>query len=231
MDEQVIAAMARWPDVPAVFGWLSLTESGQWRLHPQGDALQNSSCPGEEITSPQVLAFMSRNYEADDAGQWYFQNGPQRVYVRLDGAPYVAHTTTDAASGRFKLRTHTGLDIRKLHALYLTPAGHVYAATDRGAALIAGRDLPAFLDALQTETPSTATNAEEDVHEALTRCLGRKATVLLRSDVIVGFSEEAVPLHHCTEQALEDRLGFRRLPQADGGSEGDSGRPVGAPED
>src|SRR3546814_7173665 len=29
MDENVIAAMARWPDVPDVFGWLSLTERGQ----------------------------------------------------------------------------------------------------------------------------------------------------------------------------------------------------------
>ncbi|MGB3277244.1 MAG: DUF2946 family protein, partial [Castellaniella sp.] len=30
MDDQVLAAMARWPNVPAVHGWLSLTARGQW---------------------------------------------------------------------------------------------------------------------------------------------------------------------------------------------------------
>ena len=213
MDEQVIAAMARWPDVPAVFGWLSLTETGHWRLHPQGDALQESAGPGEEITSPQILAFMNRNYAADELGQWYFQNGPQRVYVRLDAAPYIAHTTTEASSGRFMLRTHTGLDIRELLALYLTPTGHLYAATDRGAALIAGRDLPAFLDALQTHTSASGAK-EEDVNEALSRCLEKQETVALRSGVIAGFPEGAVELHHCAVGQLENRMGFRRRPQA-----------------
>src|SRR3546814_16941226 len=87
MDEQVSAAMARWPDVPDVYGWLSLSERGEWRLHPQGDALLPQHCapgaccsPGEAISSTTILQFMNRNYAVDDAGQWYFQNGQQRVY-------------------------------------------------------------------------------------------------------------------------------------------------------
>lgn len=148
MDEQVTAAMARWPDVPAVYGWLSLTESGQWRLHPAGDALRHPRSSGESITSPQILAFIDRNYAADEHGQWYFQNGPQRVYLRLDAAPFIVQTVLDPASGRLRLRTHTGLDIRRLTALYLDEHGRLYAATDRGAALVAGRDIPALLDAL-----------------------------------------------------------------------------------
>lgn len=148
MDSQVTAAMAKWPDVPAVYGWLSLAESGQWRLHPAGDALQQPRSPGEPITSPQILAFIDRNYAADEHGQWYFQNGPQRVYLRLDAAPFIVQTVLDPASGRLRLRTHTGLDIRRLTALYLDEHGRLYAATDRGAALVAGRDIPALLDAL-----------------------------------------------------------------------------------
>src|SRR3546814_3203944 len=103
--------MARWPNVPDVFGWLSLSERGQWRLHPQGDALQPAqadpsrqppkagpgpkSAPGagEKIGSPAITAFIDRNYTCDAHGRWYFQNGPQRVFVRLDAAPYILRTT------------------------------------------------------------------------------------------------------------------------------------------
>src|SRR3546814_756452 len=114
MDENVIAAMARWPDVPDVFGWLSLTERGQWRLHPQGDALLpvgvagNGCSPGQAITSPPILHFIDRNYAADTHGRWYFQNGPQRVYVRLDAAPSILHTSGPADELPF--RPHTRLD-------------------------------------------------------------------------------------------------------------------------
>lgn len=229
MDKQVIAAMARWPDVPAVYGWLSLTESGQWRLHPDGGALQDPTARGEEITSPQILAFMNRNYSADELGQWYFQNGPQRVYVRLDAAPFIAHTTIDAASGRLKLRTHTGLDIREVRALHLDETGRLYARTDRGAVLIAGRDLPGLLDALQAAPANDSQKPQEaagppgaatsplpdggtDAHDALARCLDTGATILLQSRKVQGFPATPVLLHRGSRDALEATLCFRRLP-------------------
>ena len=44
MDEDVLRAMTRWPDVPAVYGWLSLDRRGRWlirgeTLGPLGDPL------------------------------------------------------------------------------------------------------------------------------------------------------------------------------------------------
>ena len=33
--------------------------------------------------------FIARNYEADEHGRWFFQNGPQRVFVDLELAPLV----------------------------------------------------------------------------------------------------------------------------------------------
>ena len=228
MDEQVIAAMARWPNVPAVYGWLSLTGSGQWRLHPGGEALRHPESPGEAITSPQILSFIERNYEADTLGQWYFQNGPQRVYVRLDAAPYLIHTTTDAATGRLLLRTHTGLDIRAVQALYLDDTGRLYAATDLGPGLIAGRDLPALLDAFQVINPPAATadhSAQETsqqyahVQEALVQCLETGATVVLLANGILGFPPHGLPLHPCQGSKLEATLGFRRLPQPPEGAD------------
>ncbi|NLC36883.1 MAG: DUF2946 family protein [Alcaligenaceae bacterium] len=220
MDEQVIAAMARWPDVPAVYGWLSLSESGLWRLHPKGDALQRPESSGEEIASPQILAFMNRNYAADALGQWYFQNGPQRVYVRLDAAPFIAHTTTDAHSGRLKLRTHTGQDIREVQALHLDENGRLFAATDRGAALIAGRDLPALLDSLQPAAGGATAPlpADADIHDALARCLETGTPLLLQSSSVQGFPAQAIPLLSGTQNALEDTLHFRRHPQPPQGS-------------
>jgi len=202
MDEQVIAAMARWPDVPAVYGWLSLTESGQWRLHPAGDAIQHPESPGEAITSPQILAFIDRNYDADEHGQWYFQNGPQRVYVRLDAAPFTVHTAIDDASAQLKLRTHTGLDVRDIQALYLDETGRLHMATDRGPALVAGRDLPALLDAF------------EGGPDALADGLEAGEPIMVQSQGVLGFPSRPIPLHHCLRASLEIALNFRRLPAA-----------------
>ncbi|HEY9278464.1 MAG TPA: DUF2946 family protein [Eoetvoesiella sp.] len=147
MDENVLAAMARWPAVPDVYGWLSLSERGQWRLHPNGDALSGHNQPGESITSPQILQFINRNYAGDDLGRWFFQNGPQRVFVRLDGAPYILHTTSAAPC----LQTHNGLSVNNIHGWYLDDAGKLYAQTEHGPGQIDGRDLMAVLDVLYTD--------------------------------------------------------------------------------
>jgi hypothetical protein len=69
--------MARWPDVPAVFGWLSLDRRGHWRLK------------GKKIDHPNSVAFINRNYLGDALGRFYFQNGPQQVFVELEFAPYI----------------------------------------------------------------------------------------------------------------------------------------------
>ena len=40
MDDIVKQAMAKWPDVPNVYGWLSLDRRGVWRI--KGDAVTNT---------------------------------------------------------------------------------------------------------------------------------------------------------------------------------------------
>jgi hypothetical protein len=120
---------------------------GEWRLHPQGKG--QDAGPGEPITSPRILAFIGRNYQADAAGRWYFQNGPQRVYVRLDAAPWILHTETDAR-GHLRLATHAGQAYGPIDHWWLTPEGLLYTQSRQGGGLIAGRDLPQVLDALVT---------------------------------------------------------------------------------
>ena len=79
MDEIVARGMARWPNVPAVYGWLQLDRRGNWRIK------------GEKVPNQALREFIARNYQADERGCWYFQNGPQRVFVELAYAPLVLH--------------------------------------------------------------------------------------------------------------------------------------------
>ena len=77
MDEIVARSMAKWPDVPDVYGWLSLDRRGNWRIKE------------EKIGNAALRDFISRNYQPDARGCWYFQNGPQRVFVSLAYTPLV----------------------------------------------------------------------------------------------------------------------------------------------
>jgi hypothetical protein len=100
MDEQVQAALAKWPDVPDCTGWLALDARGRWRI---GEAKAGPRLP---ITHGAMIAFINRNYFAKDR-YWVFQNGPQRVFVELEYTPFVWRLIPRAGSG-WDLVTHTG---------------------------------------------------------------------------------------------------------------------------
>src|SRR5215217_3371689 len=84
MDDIVKQGMAKWPNVPAVYGWLSLDRRGNWLIK------------AERIGNAALREFIGRNYEPDANGRWYFQNGPQRVYVALAYTPLVVRYEADA---------------------------------------------------------------------------------------------------------------------------------------
>jgi len=150
MDDAVLAALRRWPDVPAVAGWLSLDARGRWRLHPGGDAADPPFKLGELIGNAHLRAYIDRNYSHDTHGLWFFQNGPQRVYVRLDAAPYVIRLADDARVGDERvgdgstLRTHTGLAITAVTQWLVDDLGHLYLDSALGAGRIDDRDLAAL---------------------------------------------------------------------------------------
>ena len=199
MDKRVLEAMARWPSVPDVYGWLSLTETGKWRLHPKGDATQ-ADTPGESITNTQIIGFINRNYTHCDNGQWYFQNGPQKVYVRLDAAPYIFHTNETGA-----LTTHTQQAVQRILAWWLDDAGKLYAQTEHGPGLIAGRDTLAVLEQLHTADGQRLTDCPERIPQDT-------STTLLLSSALQSVAENTVPLRYCPAPRLEAQLGFVRLP-------------------
>lgn len=102
MDEIVKQAMARWPNVPYCYGWLALDRRGQWRL--RNEYAQQHGLSGDPLRHPALVGFIERNYLRDEHGAWFFQNGPQRVFVELAYAPWVVrlhqrqfHTTSQRA--------------------------------------------------------------------------------------------------------------------------------------
>ncbi len=196
MDQSVKDAIARWPNVPAVYGWLSLDGRGRWRLHPQGQAAQGG--PGESITNAQILDFMNRNYEHDDAGRWFFQNGPQRVFVRLDGAPFVLRLNDD----NHGLRTHTDAAVDAVSAWWLDDGGQLYASTAAGAGLVLDRDLPALLEKLSTGDGAPVLDA--------------LASLAPDAEITVSWPGvyAPAPLRAITRQDVARRLGFEPNPAA-----------------
>jgi hypothetical protein len=129
MDESVIAAIARWPNVPHVYGWLSLDRRGRWRL-------QDSP-----ITNPHITDFIARNYEHDERGAWFFQNGPQRVYVRLDYTPWILRTGDEQV-----LTTHTNQPVRDAVEALLDENGNLLIVFESGVGAVEDRDLSTLLD-------------------------------------------------------------------------------------
>ncbi|WMY08828.1 DUF2946 family protein [Paraburkholderia phenoliruptrix] len=105
MDDIVKQALAKWPNVPSCTGWLMLDRRGQWRM--RDEAAQASGSSGVPIRHEALLGFINRNYECDERGQWFFQNGPQRVYVELGYTPWVVRLSVEA-DGALALRDQAG---------------------------------------------------------------------------------------------------------------------------
>ena len=91
MDDIVKQAMNKWPDVPYCYGWLALDGRGAWRM--RNERVQQTGLLGDKIQNPAMRAFIARNYAQDKRGCWFFQNGPQRVYVNLS-RPRTSRTPT-----------------------------------------------------------------------------------------------------------------------------------------
>jgi hypothetical protein len=109
MDDIVKQALAKWPNVPDCYGWLGLDARGNWFM--RDDQAQahgpfaggSPASKGSQLKHDKLIEFIQRNYEPDAAGQWFFQNGPQRVYVELEATPLIWRISDD-----FSIHDHTG---------------------------------------------------------------------------------------------------------------------------
>jgi hypothetical protein len=145
MDEIVEAALRKWPHVPHCHGWLALDARGQWfmRDEPTQAAGAFPQFKGSRIAHDKLLGFIERNYGCDEAGAWFFQNGPQRVYVELEAAPWVWRLQADG-----RVASHTGRPAQPLGA-WLDEHGRLFLETDLGFGLVHTLDMDLAADAVE----------------------------------------------------------------------------------
>ena len=201
MDEIVKQAMAKWPDVPCVYGWLALDRRGKWLIK------------GDRIANLAIAEFISRNYEHDASGRWFFQNGPQRVFVALEYTPFVYYMTWDAdPKAPPGLRTHTGKQIDAVAGAWLDETGILLLATEHGVGMVDDRDLERLLPCF---AGSRGQALDEDAlavaFERLQR--GRNANLRFR------YRDRAVPVAAIAANEVPDKFGFLQRPARPAGRE------------
>lgn len=121
------SAIARWPNVPACYEWLSLDRRGDWRLQ------------GERIMHRGLIEFINRQYACDTSGCWFLQNGPQRVFVDLAYTPWVFHREGEG------FVSHSGRPAGALQLIHLDDHGCILLEAELGIGLLDDRDLAGFL--------------------------------------------------------------------------------------
>jgi hypothetical protein len=195
MDDIVKKAMLKWPNVPDCYGWLALDARGAWRM--RDERAQHFNEPGDKVTQAALLGFINRNYMADERGCWFFQNGPQRVYLNLEATPYIART--DPQQG---LVLHTGEAFGPPERAFLTEAGELIVEAGAKVAQVDDRDVAQLMNFLELDGALAG-------DEALMAWLeGAPGTLALR------FQDRLVTVERIARGEVAARFGFQRLPAA-----------------
>ncbi len=164
MDDIVKAALAKWPNVPNCYGWLGLDARGNWYMRddkaqaagpfcalPGTDPARQAASKGSLLRHDKLIDFIQRNYESDQtaanetSGQWFFQNGPQRVYVELEATPLIWRVDVEPV---FAVTAHTGQPARVQRSM-LDEHGRLYLETDAGFGLVHTLDMLHAADAVE----------------------------------------------------------------------------------
>src|SRR4051812_36517385 len=145
MDDIVRQAIAKWPNVPHCWAWLGLDARGNWYM--RDDRVQAGGpfpqAKGSLLKHEKLVDFIQRNYEADELGRWFFQNGPQRVYVELENTPLVLRIGAGTA-----VTAHTGRPAVARQA-FVDELGHLYLDTDIGFGIVHTLDMEAAANAIE----------------------------------------------------------------------------------
>lgn len=164
MDDIVKAALTKWPNVPNCYGWLGLDARGNWYMRDEKaqaagpfcartgtDPARQAASKGSLLRHDKLIDFIQRNYESDDtagneaSGQWFFQNGPQRVYVELEATPLIWRVDEEPG---FAVTAHTGQPARVQRSV-LDEHGRLYLETDVGFGLVHTLDMLHAADAVE----------------------------------------------------------------------------------
>ena len=162
MDDIVKAALLKWPNVPDCYGWLGLDARGNWYMRDDQAQAAGPFCaparePGRQMASKgsllkhdKLIDFIQRNYAADAQGQWFFQNGPQCVYVELEATPFIwrVNLVSSGAAPDFEVTAHTGQSARVQRCI-IDEHGRVYLDTELGFGLVHTQDMLHVAEAIE----------------------------------------------------------------------------------
>jgi hypothetical protein len=193
MDDIVKQAMAKWPNVPHCYGWLALDARGTWRM--RDEAAQRADAPGDKLSNAALVGFINRNYLRDERGCWYFQNGPQRVYINLEATPFIART--DPAQG---LVLHTGQPMAAPDQAFMLDTGGIVVRAGTLLAQLDDRDVAQLLTAMELDGKPVA-------DEALMAWLDNGAGRLS-----LRWQGQEIALERVEASALPQRFGFIQRP-------------------
>jgi len=98
---------------------------------------------GSRVEHAKLIEFIQRNYACNEDGCWFFQNGPQRVYVELEAAPWVWRLAADGT-----LTSHTGLGAG-YRGSWLDEQGRLYVDTELGLGLVHSLDMHLAADLVE----------------------------------------------------------------------------------
>ncbi len=194
MDDIVKQAMAKWPNVPHCYGWLRLDARGVFRMCDE--VAQKNATAGDPIRHASLLAFIYRNYASDATGSWYFQNGPQRVYVDLETTPFIARTDTQE-----NFVTQDGLALKDIHTVWLSDTGNLLFQNATQIAMLDDRDIAACLSQFRLNG-STCSDAEllNWMHQPTEDCSFK-------------IGEDLLPVKFVHSNSIAQQFGFQQKPR------------------
>ena len=194
MDDLVKQAMAKWPNVPHCYGWLGLDARGAWRM--RDERAQHLDLPGDKLMHAALIGFINRNYEHDERGCWFFQNGPQRVYLNLEATPFIARS--DPQHGHV---LQTGAPLQTIASACLCDNGALILQQGEIVAQVDDRDMAQAMETLRLDGKTVS-------DEALLAWLdsGAGALSLLHGG-------QTIPVQRLAYADVPQHFGFQRRPQ------------------
>ena len=157
MDDIVKAALLKWPNVPDCFGWLGLDARGNWYMRddqaqaagpfgaPSNESGRQAASKGSLLKHDKLIEFIQRNYASNAQGHWFFQNGPQRVYVELEATPYIWRVGNPPD---FEVTAHDG-QVAITQRCIIDEHGRVYLETAFGFGLVHTQDMLQAANAIE----------------------------------------------------------------------------------
>lgn len=194
MDDLVKQAIAKWPNVPHCYGWLGLDARGNWRM--RDERAQQLQLAGDKLAHAALIGFINRNYEHDERGCWFFQNGPQRVYLNLEATPFIARS--DPQHG-FVLQT--GAALASIETAFLCDNGALILQDGDTVAQVDDRDMAQVMGLLRR-------NGQPVGDEALLAWLEQASGKLT-----LEYKGQAIAVQPLAAAGVAQHFGFQRTPQ------------------